>query len=207
MNDNWVFDEAPNTACFTTSFVLAGSPILRVYHNYDGDWQFLGPPDQPAISSVGQLVCLSEMISRDPKLCELHDLPCGWHAIRVEVDDPWYREKDHPFPTFNENRFYLEDAVWMSQYRDDVNPPTEEIRESLVVGQYVKLLFRFRAENASREDNDTERMWVLITELDNDGFYVGTLENDPQHNDVLKYGDTIRFHPLHIMTVLSEDHS
>jgi hypothetical protein len=41
-------------------------------------------------------------------------------------------------------------------------------------------------------------MRVLIADFDEDDYYVGTLENDPDHGNVLSCGDTIRFHPLHI---------
>jgi uncharacterized protein YegJ (DUF2314 family) len=76
---------------------------------------------------------------------------------------------------------------------------------NLPVGAYAKLLFRFAAENAERHDNETERMWVLVTEADEDGNYVGSLENDPNHSDVLVYGDRIHFHPLHVMEVLEDN--
>lgn len=207
MVPEWQFDDAPNTASLTTSFVLDGSPILRVYHDYEGGWQFHGSVDQPSTTSVGRLVTLESMIARDSSLVELHDLPCGWRAFRKALKSQWQREKNNPFPMHAENGYYLEDAVWMSQYRDDVKPPTDEIRNNLPEGVYVKLLFRFRAENADRRDNDTERMWVLITEVDEDGFYVGTLENDPHHDQVLKNGDTIHFHPVHVMSVLTENGS
>lgn len=204
MVPDWQFDDAPNTASLTTSFVLDGSPILRVYHDYEGGWQFHGPPDQPATTSAGRVVLLGEMIDGDPSLAELHDLPFGWRAYRKSLKSQWQREKNNPFPTHAENGYYLEDAVWLAQYRDDVNPPPDEVRNNLSAETYVKLLFRFRAEDAARQDNDTERMWVLITEVDEDGFYVGTLENDPHHDRILKYGDTVHFHPVHVMTVMAE---
>src|SRR5262249_23086991 len=150
MTNDWRFDDPPNAASFTTTFVLDGSAILRVYHDYDGGWQFHGSADQPAMPDVGRLVCLGSMIGRDSSLAQLHDLPCGWRATRRSVDAPWVREKNNPFPTYEENGYYLEDAVWMSQYRDDVNPPAEEVRNNLAVGTYVKLLFRFAAEMAER---------------------------------------------------------
>ncbi len=93
----------------------------------------------------------------------------------------------------------------MSQYRDDVDPPPEEVRNNLSLGTYVKLLFRFAAEDAERADNQTERIWVLVTEIDEDGYYIGTLENDPHHANTLACGDPIRFHPLHVMSILDED--
>jgi hypothetical protein len=205
MNVDWQFDGAPNTACVATSFVLDGLPILRVYHDYEGGWQFHGSPDHPATTDVARLVSLGSMIARDMTLSELHDLPYGWRASRVTAESPWTREKNHPFATHEGNGYYLEDAVWMSRYRDDVNPPPESMRNNLPVGAYAKLLFRFAAENAERHDNETERMWVLVTEADEDGNYVGSLENDPNHSDVLVYGDRIHFHPLHVMEVLEDN--
>lgn len=205
MANDWRFDDPPNAASFTTKFVLDGSPILRVYHDYDGGWQFHGSPDHPATTDVARIVSLGSMIGRDPSLVQLHDLPCGWRAARTSADSRWAREKNNPFPTYEENGYYLEDAVWVSQYRDDVNPPAEEIRNNLAVGTYVKLLFRFAAENADRQDGEVERMWVQVTRLDEDENYIGTLENDPVHDQVLSSGDAIRFHSLHVMEVMTEN--
>jgi len=205
MTNAWRFDDPPNAASFTTRFVLDGSPILRVYHDYDGGWQFHGSSDHSATTDVGRLVSLGSIIGRDSSLAELHDLPGGWCATRRSVDAPWVREKNNPFPTYKENGYYLEDAVWMSQYRDDVKPPAEEIRNSLAVGTYVKLIFRFAPENADRHDGEVERMWIRVTALDEDENYIGALENDPVHDQVLGCGDSIHFHPLHVIEVLTEN--
>jgi hypothetical protein len=207
MNIDWQFDDPPNTASLTTSFVLDGSPIQRVYHDYEGGWQFHGSPDDPVTTDVARIVSLASMIARDATLVELHDLPNGWRAWRLTADRPWTREKNNPFPTFVEDSYYLDDAVWISQYRDDVNPPPEDVRTSLPVGTYAKLLFRFAAEAADRKDNETERMWVLVVELDENGYYVGLLANDPNHDHVLKCGDTVHFHPLHVMDILNQDNA
>lgn len=205
MTSDWRFDDPPNAASFTTKFVLDGSPILPVYHDYDGGWQFHGSPDHPATADSGRLVSLGSMIGRDASLAQLHDLPLGWRAIRSAVDAAWAREKNNPFPTYDANGYYLEDAVWVTQYRDDVKPPAREIRDNLAVGTYVKLIFRFVAENAERHDVEVERMWVRVTALDEDENYIGTLENDPAHAPVLIRGDSIHFHPLHVMEVLTEN--
>lgn len=204
MANDWRFADPPNAASFTTNFVLDGSPILRVYHDYDGGWQFHGFPDHPTTMDVVRLVSLGSMIGRDSSLIQLHDLPWGWRATRSSVDAPWAREKNNPFPTHEENGYYLEDAVWMSQYRNDVHPPAEEIRGNLTVGTYVKLIFRFAAEMADRHDGEVERMWVRVAARDEDENYIGTLDNDPLHDQVLHCGDSIHFHPLHVMEVLTE---
>src|SRR5690606_38028866 len=101
--------------------------------------------------------------------------------------------------------YYLEDAVWMSQYRDDIDPPPKEIRENLAIGAYVKLIFRFAAEKAARNDDEVERMWVRVTAIDEQENYVGILDNDPLHKLVLACGKTIHFHPSHVMSMLPED--
>lgn len=207
MTTKWPFDDPPDTASFTTTFVLAGAPVLRVYHDFDGWWQFHGSLDDPATEDVARLVSLGCMIERDTALVELHDLPEGWIAFRSSVEEPWTREKNNPFPSFSEDGYYLEDAVWLANYRSDLHPPSEELRNNLDIGARVKLLFRFAAENAERKDGQTERMWVLVTEIDEDDGYVGTLENDPVHSEALALGDVVYFHALHVMEILEADDS
>ena len=196
----WLFHDAPNTACFTTGHVLDGSPILRVYHDYDGDWQFHGDPSQSADDEDAKLVCLAEIVSLDASLAELHDLPYGWRAERTSVSRQWTRHKNHTFPTFTDIGYYLEDAMWLSEFLPDIDPPDADIRENLSIGQYAKLVFRFAAEDSDREVNECERMWVAVTGLDGDGHYFGTIENDPRH-EAAKYGDSLVFHPLHVAEV------
>jgi len=193
----WRFQDEPNTACFTTEHVLNGAPILHVYHEYDGDWQFHGDSSQPVEDDDGRVVCLADVVERDASVAELHDLPYGWRAERTSVSEQWTRHKDHAFPTFADNGYYLEDAVWLSEYQPDLNPPEAELRENLSVGQYVKLVFRFAAEDSEREDFDCERMWAVVTGQHDDGTYAGTIENDP-HHDAAGYGDELVFHPLHV---------
>ena len=69
----------------------------------------------------------------------------------------------------------------------------------------MKLLFRFAAEEADRHNGEVERMWVHVAGIDEDEFYIGTLDNDPVHDQVLSCGDSIHFHPLHVMEVLREN--
>jgi hypothetical protein len=194
---NWPFLDPPDSRCYTTALVMSGSPILRVYHDYEGDWQFHGDATQSADPADGRIVCLADMVDRDASVTALHDLPCGWRAERASAMAQWTRFLDHPFPTFAENGYYLEDAVWLSQTLKDIVPPDAHVRENLVVGQYVKLVFRFAAEDAERQDDECERMWVVVTDLDDDGSYRGTIENDPFH-DAARLGDTVAFHPVHV---------
>lgn len=86
----WPFQEATNTATFTTTHVIReGHPILSVYHDHDGDWQFLcGAPTDVADA---MLVCLGCTFERDRSIGELADLPIGWQAWRESADAPWQR--------------------------------------------------------------------------------------------------------------------
>ena len=40
-------------------------------------------------------------------------------------------------------------------------------------------------------------MWVQIKGIDENGFYIGTIENEP-HHAAAKLEDAVRFHPLHV---------
>ncbi|WP_201766793.1 hypothetical protein [Rhodopirellula sp. SWK7] len=67
------------------------APILLVCHDADdGTWQFL---DGGTLSMAdAMLVALSEVVARDPSVCDLADLPLGWQAVRRDVESPWERE-------------------------------------------------------------------------------------------------------------------
>jgi uncharacterized protein YegJ (DUF2314 family) len=74
------------------------------------------------------------------------------------------------------------------------------VRENLTPGDYVKLIFRFAAEEAEREDLECEWMWVRVIEAEDDGNYVGVLDNEPNH-DTARLGDAIHFHALHVAAI------
>jgi len=70
-----------------------GSPILYVYHDEDDHgWQFHGA--EPSLMKHALLVALKGIVSRDPSVCEVADLPPGWFAHRHSVTAPWVREKN-----------------------------------------------------------------------------------------------------------------
>lgn len=203
MTAAWKFRDAPNTACYTTTDVLNGAQVKYVYHDYDGDWQFHGETDETTVSSI-QIACLAEMIKYNHLLAGLHDLPCGWRSEWNESARNWDRFKDNPFPTFAENGYYLEDAVWLSKYLTDIKPPPAEMRENLKIASHVKIVFRFAHEDSYRDDGQCERLWVEVTAVDeqNEG-YIGRIDNAPYHKAV-KYGDFISFHFSHVADCYSE---
>ncbi|MGK5003870.1 hypothetical protein [Janthinobacterium sp. LB2P70] len=204
MTTAWKFRDAPNTACYTTTDVLNGSPVKHVYHDYDGDWQFHGASDVTTVSSF-QIACLAEIIKYNDLLTVLHDLPYGWRAEWNERTRNWDRFKDNPFPSFAENGYYLEDAVWLSEYLTDIKPPPAEMRENLDIASHVKIVFRFAHEDSDRYDGQCERLWVEITAVDEqNGGYIGRIDNAPYH-EAARCGDLVSFHSLHVADRYSEE--
>lgn len=88
---SWTFKVPVTTGTFTTRQVLEGRPILEVYHELDGDWQFLCGAD--ADFDDCKLVCLGCMVERDETLLELADLPAGWWAYRASEGGAWTRQQ------------------------------------------------------------------------------------------------------------------
>lgn len=195
----WPFSDPANVATFTSQHVLLGEDISHAYRAWeDGSWSFL--PAHETQADDCKLVSLQEVFRLDPSIGELADLPCGWKASRKDKKQPWLKEKDHPFPEFNGQGYYL---IEVASY-PSVSPPApaQAKRENLLVGTLVKLLFRFAAEDASFKDYDIERMWVQVDALDEDyGRYQGSLANYPQHENVLAWGSTLWFSPQHIFAI------
>jgi hypothetical protein len=202
VDEPWRFADSPDTACFTSNYVLKGLPITFVSHDFEGDWQFHG--DQSPGRVKPKVVCLSCIVEIDTSIVELHDLPCGWAAERKSPKHKWKRIKHHPFPSYDEDGYYLDDAIELAKHREDLTPPSERRRENCKIGDSVKLLFRFANEDALRKDGETERMWVKITEIDDDnGYNTGIIDNDPVHSAVA-IGDQLQFHPLHIAEIVKK---
>lgn len=202
MSKPWKFDDDPDTACITTTDIVERrAPITNVYHNYGGGWQFLNSRDTPFTADDGRLVCLSSVVELDDSISELYLLDFGWRAFRNSPGEKWTTERNHPFPEFSRAGYYLENADWIAQYISNVNPPSLEYRERLILGHQCKLIFRFRHEQSVRENHDSERMWVVITNVDEHDFYTGTLLNTPVANGGLVEGDEIHFHPTHVIEV------
>jgi hypothetical protein len=81
------FYEEKNLGVFTTRDVLEGAPIIYVYHNEDGDWQFHSS-DNPDINA-GVLVALEALVQVDTSLNEVYHLSYGWCAYRESADADW----------------------------------------------------------------------------------------------------------------------
>ncbi len=86
-NTDFKFLEERNLGVFTTVEVLEGKAIRYVFHNEDGDWQFHSEqdPDQKR----ARIVCLEELVKKDPSLNEIYYLNYGESAYRNAFGDTW----------------------------------------------------------------------------------------------------------------------
>jgi hypothetical protein len=86
-NTNFKFYEERNLGVYTTQKTLEGNPILRVYHNKDGSWQFHS--EEFPIIENSKIICLEKLVKKDPSLNEIHYLNYGQYAIRKSVNSKW----------------------------------------------------------------------------------------------------------------------
>ncbi len=86
-NVNFKFLEERNLGVYTTSEVLEGALIRFVYHNEDGDWQFHS--EQEPNLEHAKVVCLEDLVNRDPSLNEIYYLNYGESAERSDVNSGW----------------------------------------------------------------------------------------------------------------------
>lgn len=86
-NTDFKFFEERNLGVYTTQATLNGNDILRVYHNEDGDWQFHSE-EYPNIEN-SRIVCLEDLVKKDPSLNEIHYLNYGQYALRKDINSDW----------------------------------------------------------------------------------------------------------------------
>lgn len=91
-NPDFKFYEERNLGVYTTQEILDGEPVLFVYHNEDGDWQFHSS-SEPDLNDA-KLVSLECITKLDPTINEIHFLQYGWKAWRDKVGNEWEYEED-----------------------------------------------------------------------------------------------------------------
>lgn len=95
-------------------------------------------------------------------------------------------------------QYFLENALKLhEEYTDTFEIPSKEEIDSLKINDLVKLIFT--------EENDNpeimpERMWVKITEINEDNFK-GILDNDPYYLKSIKCGDEVVFKSENIIDI------
>ncbi|MBN9295702.1 MAG: DUF4262 domain-containing protein [Filimonas sp.] len=91
-NIDFKFYEERNLGVYTTKQAFAGEPILFVYHNENGDWQF-HTSLEPNLDDA-MFVCLEEITKLDPSINEIFHLQYGWSAWRDNIDSEWEYAED-----------------------------------------------------------------------------------------------------------------
>ncbi len=77
---------------FVMREVFDGVPVTRVFHEADGDWQYL--TDGEVSPAAAQLIPQSHVYETDPSLRELASMPPGTWAVRENRGAPWAFGKD-----------------------------------------------------------------------------------------------------------------
>ena len=202
---DWPFEAPKNQRSYMSRHILNGEPICHVYRDWeDGSWSFL--PDRVTEDGDCRIVCLESAFRIDPSIATLADLPEGWKASRASARKHWIKEKDHSYPEFNSDGFYLIPvACFVESYPALVE---ESARRSLRLGQTVKLVFRFAHEQAPPTDYDVEWMWVRVTNVDTEsGAYGGILDNDPKFERPISCGHVLTFNQLHVLNIYENHES
>lgn len=81
--------------------------------------------------------------------------------------------------------------------------PSREIIKQVAPGEVVKLIFRF--DSADPEAPAAERMWVIVDEIREDGYFKGRLNNTPKYIQDLNLDDPIEFEACHIINTAHDD--
>ena len=81
------FNEPKDLVIFTCSHVLEGQSILHVFHDEDGDWQFLCGKEHT--TNDARLIAFEEIYKIDSSIKTLLDLERGKSADRKTINDNW----------------------------------------------------------------------------------------------------------------------
>jgi hypothetical protein len=79
---------------------------------------------------------------------------------------------------------------------DTFQIPPASHRESLRIGDFAKLMFRF--EEGSRQW--VERMWVVVEQVRPET-YIGNLDNIPHRAEDTELGSRVEFHSDHVIQI------
>jgi hypothetical protein len=92
---DWPFPDPISTATFCTDKVARGNfDVLRVAHDFNGDWQFLdGTTDEPGECVM---LCLGCLFEKHADIAAIADLPRGWGAYRDVAGAKWERWAQDP---------------------------------------------------------------------------------------------------------------
>lgn len=89
------------------------------------------------------------------------------------------------------------------RFPDTFHIPSRDARDSLRVGDQVKLFFTF---SKKKKGCVGERMWVEVTEVATNA-YQGELRNTPTKIKDLKHGDKVAFLALNVAEIRPKEQS
>jgi hypothetical protein len=99
----WPFTADPHQGVIVSRCVVEdNAPIVRVVHERNGDWQFIGPVDDPD-QDGGKLYCLHCIVEKDKSIRSLARLLPGWRATRNAAGEDWTFHLDPPAADCEEN--------------------------------------------------------------------------------------------------------
>ena len=85
---DFLFADAPDTACFTCCHVLdKNKPILYVSHDEDGYWQFLCGKNHN--DEDARIISLAEILNIDETMNDLAELDYGEYAEAENEKSDW----------------------------------------------------------------------------------------------------------------------
>ena len=103
------------------------------------------------------------------------------------------KKRQYTYQPIQHNHYELDNAESLNnEYPDTFDIPLKELRDTLPIGTIVKLIFRMESRVNNSHEIKVERMWVKIIDKE-DGFYIGTLDNDPYADVYVKHEQTIYF--------------
>ncbi|MDP5198920.1 DUF4262 domain-containing protein [Flavobacterium sp. DG2-3] len=90
-NNNFKFREPKNLTSFTTKQWLEGKPIIKVYHDDEGDWIFLTDDETSTENMI--IVALEQLVLKDNSLNQIFNLEYGEEGERKNLDHNWIIRK------------------------------------------------------------------------------------------------------------------
>ncbi len=105
-------------------------------------------------------------------------------------------------PTLEKDGFYFDNGVELNKEAPKTFwIPSDEAKALIKPGDIVKVPFMIRTAGADGKDElNGERMWVIVTERDEDWFS-GILDNQPTCTDEMKPGLVVHFKAEHVINI------
>ena len=89
MNNKEIHGLSLNMAVFTTKYVMGkNSPIVYVYYDEEGDWQFFGSEENIEIEDA-MVVSLGEIFEMDRSIVDVLTLAINSFATRKSRNSDW----------------------------------------------------------------------------------------------------------------------